>query len=176
MTYESSSKAEECLNIPASNITRAIKKHTCTHNYYWIYKSDFDHLNDIKFVPIINTTIYQLDPNSKEVIQKYDKIKDAAKKFNVCDDAIGNAIKRHSLSCEYYWIKESNFDQIQNIVWGINQKESREKGNFTILENISTGEIKKFNSIMAACRFLGYKTQSSIRAYPENCRGWKIVH
>lgn len=173
--FKSAADAGLALSVANTNITKAIKnKHQCK-GFYWIYKSELSDLQKIVFKPIADYTIYQLDPLTKTVINKFSSISDAANKYNVVKDAIGNAIKRKTKSVGYYWIKAKDINDISNIKWKRTKEDCLEQGVAITLENIITGEIKNFKSKQAACRYLGYSTQSSLRKNPNNIRGWRII-
>lgn len=174
--WESSADASRDLNIESTHITRAIRKKCITHGYYWIYKSELSQLNEIVFKVPHSQKIYQLDQNTKAIINVFSSIKHAANVFNVSQDAIGNAISKKYKSCGYYWIKESEWKNIHNIKWKLGINEYNSQSNLVIIENIDTGEQMSFKSQMAMCRFLGYKTQSSFKKNPNNMRGWKVVN
>lgn len=172
--WNSATEAGQVLKIPSTNITHAIRNNSHCKNYYWIYESDYENIFTIKFKPIPCYIIYQLD-DDKNIIKSYDYIKDAAAEFNVCDDAIGNAIKRHSKSCGYYWISQNDLNKINQIKWCLSKELSQKQGVAVKIQCISTNEIKMFSSKSEACRWLGYKSSSAIYHNPNNINGWKLI-
>lgn len=171
--FTSSAEAGRILNAPSTNITRAVRNKNSCKGFYWIYKTELDQLKTIEFKP--NTSIYQLDPNTKQVIKKFNSISDAAKLFDVTPDAIGNAIVRKSKSVGFYWIKEKDLNNISNIDWKLSAEVAQAQGLKITIENISTGEQKSFQSINAMSRWLGYKSSIAYYASPNNMRGWKVI-
>lgn len=173
--FDSSASAGRALNAPSTNITNAIKnKHQCK-GFYWIYKSELIDLYKISFKPVTDRTIYQLDPITKTVVGKFASISEASRKYKVVEDAIGNAIRRKTKSAGYYWIKACDLDKINIIKWKKTKEESQAQGIKINIENILTGEQKSFKSILAACKWLGYKTSIMYYASPQNMNGWKVI-
>lgn len=122
MEFESVKVAAQLTGIPRPQISSVITgKHKSAYGYIFVYKEDFPIKNiqhykhNKKGIKII-----QVDPNTNEYINEYDRISDAGKTLGVSYKAIHKVLDRPNRTAYgYKWIrKHANTEVINQIAEG----------------------------------------------------------
>lgn len=158
--YGSATAAAVANNLDLSGLTKACRKEASNcGGFKWSYKENYDrdYIKNIKIKPF-KQEIYQIEPSSKEIINKFDSISEASQKTGINASCISAALSgRYFTSGGFGWCYTDKYEEYEPRL-STKQVIQMDKN-----ENI----IKIWNSAKDAAEYIGGNS-NTIRS---SCRG-----